>query len=139
MTQDQKILIIDDDPDIREALTIILESQGYQVATAKYGVEGLEKVKAEKPRLVILDLIMPGMGGFAVYKELKSPNHPEWNDILILILTSLREESSRAQFEQETGMKMAVDDYIEKPISPSAILNRVGKLFEKGTKTTTKM
>ena len=129
MSQANKILIIDDDPDIRDALTIILESQGYQIETAKYGVEGLEKVKARKPDLIVLDLIMPGMGGFAVYKELKRPDRPEWNDIRILVLTSLREESSKARFEEETGMQMNVEDYIEKPISPSVMIEKVHKLL----------
>jgi len=129
LSQTQKILIVDDDPDIRDALTIILESQGYQVETANYGAEGLKKVAADIPDLMILDLIMPGMGGFAVYKELKSPDRPEWHNIRILILTSLREEASKAKFEEETGMKMAVDDYIEKPISPSLIIERVKKLL----------
>jgi len=133
-----KILVIDDDPDIREALVIIFESQGYQIITANYGADGLEKIKSDKPDLIILDLIMPGMGGFAVYKELKSPNHPEWNDIRILILTSLREEASRVRFEEEVGMEMAVDDYIEKPISPSLILQRVEKVLQNNTRATSK-
>lgn len=136
MTEPRKILVIDDDPDIRDVLTMILESGGYKVTTAKYGAEGLEKIKEEKPDLVILDLIMPGMGGFAVYKKLKDPSRPEWNDIRILILTSVREESSRAQFERETGSQLAVDDYIEKPISPAVILERVGRIIRNGYKTT---
>jgi len=123
------VLIIDDDPDIREALSIILDSQGYQVSIARYGVEGLDLINQDKPDLVILDIIMPGMGGFSVYKKLKDPKHPEFNDIRILILTSLREDSSRTQFEQETGTKLAVDDYIEKPVSPALMLERVGKLL----------
>lgn len=135
MPQDHQILVIDDDPDIREALTLILESQDYEVITARYGAEGLEKVKANKPDLIILDLIMPGVGGFAVYKKLKSPDRPDWNDIPILVLTSLREESSRARFEEETGMEMSVDDYIEKPISPSLILERVGRILTAGTRS----
>lgn len=137
MTQGHKILVIDDDPDIRDVLTMILESQGYKVTTATYGVEGIEKLKEEKPDLIILDLIMPGMGGFAVYKKLKDPAHPDWHDIRILILTSVREESSRAQFERETGSQLAVDDYIEKPISPNTIVERVGKIFRNGAKLKT--
>ncbi len=137
MSETAKILVIDDDPDIREALSLILGSQGYEVTTANYGAEGIEKVKADKPELIILDLIMPGMGGFAVYQKLKSPEHPEWNDIRILILTSLREESSRIRFEEEAGMEMAVDDYIEKPIVPGLMLQRVAKLLSNGSKVGT--
>jgi len=131
LPQGHSILVIDDDPDIREALTIILESQDHQVTTARYGAEGLDRIKASKPDLIILDLIMPGVGGFAVYKKLKSPERPDWNDIPILILTSLREESSQARFEAETGMQMTVEGYVEKPISPSIILDKVGKILTK--------
>ncbi len=129
LSDGRKILVIDDDPDIRDALTIIFESQGYQVLTARYGVEGLDKLRIERVDLIVLDLIMPGMGGFEVYKKLKDSGHLEWNDIPILILTSLREETSKARFEEETGMEMMVDAYVEKPISPSRILEKAGTLL----------
>jgi DNA-binding response OmpR family regulator len=66
-----KILVVDDDPDILDAITMILESQGYQVSTARDGIEGLATLKAENPDLMILDLMMPKMDGFAVCKELQ--------------------------------------------------------------------
>lgn len=69
----EKILVVDDDPDILDALTMILESQGYQVVTARDGIEGLANLKAEKPDLMILDLLMPKMDGWAVCKELQDP------------------------------------------------------------------
>ncbi|HAZ31659.1 MAG TPA: hypothetical protein DCY61_03010 [Dehalococcoidia bacterium] len=131
MEEGRKILVIDDDPDILEALTTVLESQGYQVATARDGVEGLDRLRAENTDLIILDLIMPRMDGFAMYKMLKNPDRPDYGDIPILLLTSLREESSRRRFELETGMEMAVDDYVEKPISPQIMLERVKKLLQK--------
>ncbi|MCL0094150.1 response regulator [Dehalococcoidia bacterium] len=131
MGQGRNILVVDDDPDILEALTTVLESRGYQVATARDGVEGLNRLKTGKPDLIILDLIMPNMDGFAVYKMLKDPEQAEYADIPILLLTSLREESSRRRFELETGMEMAVDDYVEKPISPQIMLERVEKLLQK--------
>ncbi|MCL0078934.1 response regulator [Dehalococcoidia bacterium] len=131
MGQGRNILVIDDDPDILEALTTVLQSQGYQVATARDGVEGLDKLKTSKPDLIILDLIMPRMDGFEMYKRLKDPDRPDYGDIPILLLTSLREESSRRRFELETGMEMAVDDYVEKPISPQIMLERVEKLLQK--------
>ncbi|MCL0079339.1 response regulator [Dehalococcoidia bacterium] len=131
MGQGRNILVIDDDPDILEALTTVLESRGYQVATARDGVEGLNRLKTSKPDLIILDLIMPRMDGFEMYKRLKNPDRPDYGDIPILLLTSLREESSRRRFELETGMEMAVDDYVEKPISPQIMLERVEKLLQK--------
>jgi len=127
----EKILLLDDDPDILEALTMILESQGYQVVTARDGVEGLANLKAEKPDLLILDLLMPKMDGFAVCKELQDPRWAKYGDIPILILTSVREEASRRRYELETGLELDVDDYVEKPVSPDILLERVGRLIKR--------
>ncbi len=129
-----KILVVDDDPDILEAVSIILEAQGYQVVTARDGIEGLATLKAEKPDLMILDLLMPKMDGFAVCKELKDPRWAKYANIPILILTSVREEASRRRYELETGMELDVDDYLEKPISPTVLVQRVEKLLKKRTK-----
>ncbi len=126
-----KILVVDDDPDIIEALTMILESRDYQVVTAQDGAEGLTNLKAEKPDLMILDLLMPKMDGFAVCKELQDPRWSKFRDIPILILTSVREEASRRRYELETGLELDVDDYVEKPISPDILLERVGKLIKR--------
>ena len=127
----EKILIVDDDPDILDALSMILEAQGYQVATARDGVEGLANLKAEKPALMILDLLMPKMDGFAVCKELQDPRWSKYRDVPILILTSVREEASRRRYELESGLELNVADYVEKPISPDILLERVGKLLKK--------
>ena len=127
----QKILVVDDDPDILDALTMILESQGYQVVTARDGIEGLANLKAEKPDLMILDLLMPKMDGFAVCKELQDPRWSKYRDIPILILSSVREEASRRRYELETGLELGVADYVEKPISPDVLLERVEKLTKK--------
>lgn len=127
----QKILIVDDDPDILEALSMILESKGYQVVTAQDGIEGLASLKAEKPDLMILDLLMPKMDGFAVCKELQDPRWSRFREIPILILSSVREEASRRRYELETGLELDVDDYIEKPVSPDVFMDRVQKLLKK--------
>jgi DNA-binding response OmpR family regulator len=126
-----KILVVDDDPDILEAISMILESQGYQVVTARDGVEGLANLKAEKPDLLILDLLMPKMDGFAVCKELQDPRWAKYKDIPILILTSVREEASRRRYELETGLELDVDDYVEKPVSPDTLLERVERLTKR--------
>jgi DNA-binding response OmpR family regulator len=126
-----KILVVDDDPDILDAITMILESQGYQVSTARDGIEGLATLKAENPDLMILDLMMPKMDGFAVCKELQDPRWSKFKDIPILILTSVREEASRRRYELETGLELDVDDYIEKPMSPDILLERVSRLIKK--------
>jgi len=129
-----KILVIDDDPDILDALAMILESQGYQVFTARDGLEGLANLKAEKPDLMILDLLMPKMDGFAVCKELQDPRWSKFKDMPILILTSVREDASRRRYELETGLELNVDDYVEKPISPDILLQRVERLIKRKEK-----
>ena len=133
MTDKEKILIVDDDPDILDALAMILESRGYEVVTARDGVEGLANLKAETPDLMILDLLMPKMDGFGVLKELKDPRWAKYAQIPILILTSVREEASRRRYELETGLALGVDDYIEKPMPPDTLLERVGRLLSKKT------
>ena len=126
-----KILIVDDDPDILDAVSIILEAKGYQVVTAKDGIEGLANLKAEKPDLLILDLLMPKMDGFAVCKELQDPRWSKYREIPILIMTSVREEASRRRYELETGLELDVDDYVEKPIPPDVLVERVARLIKK--------
>ena len=126
-----KILVVDDDPDILDAVTMILESQGYKVVTARDGVEGLATLKAENPDLMILDLMMPKMDGFAVCKELQDPRWSKYKSIPILVLTSVREEASRRRYELETGLELDVDDYVEKPMAPDILLERVGRLIKK--------
>lgn len=128
----EKILIVDDDPDIRDALTMILETQGYHAISAKDGAEALASVRAEKPDLMILDLLMPKMDGFAVCKELRlDPRWSKSRDMPILVLTSVREEASRRRYELETGVGLNVDEYVEKPVSPDVLLERVKKLIKK--------
>lgn len=126
-----KILVVDDDPDIIEAVTTILESQGFTVVTARDGDEGLIKLKAEKPQLMVLDLLMPKKDGFAVIKELKDPRWSKYSAMPILVLTSVREEAARRRYELETGLELGVDDYLEKPIDPGMLLDRIGKLLKK--------
>jgi DNA-binding response OmpR family regulator len=130
----EKILVVDDDPDILDALTMILESKGYQAITARDGIEALASLKAEKPDLMILDLLMPKMDGFAVLKELRDPKWSEFGATPILILTSVREEASRRRYELETGVELGVDDYIEKPFPPDILLERVRGLVKKKQK-----
>jgi DNA-binding response OmpR family regulator len=127
----EKILVVDDDPDILDAETMILESQGYEVVTARNGLEGLAKIEAEKPDLMILDLMMPKMDGFALYKELQEPKWSEHRNMPILILTSVREEAGRRRYELETGVELGTDDYVEKPFSPDILLKKVENLIKK--------
>jgi DNA-binding response OmpR family regulator len=125
----EKILIVDDDPDIVDALYVLLEDEGYDVVSANDGEEGLARIKEENPNLIILDLLMPKLDGYGVCKTLQDPRWSKWKDIPILILTSVREEASQRRYELETGMRMNVDDYVEKPIDPDVVIDRVKKIL----------
>ena len=124
------ILIVDDDPDIREAVKIVLETQPYKLTFASNGEECLEQVKENTPDLIILDLLMPKKDGFEVIKELRGyHNYPR---IPILILTAVKKEAGDRRYELETGLSMDVDDYIEKPIQPDDLIHRVKKILARG-------
>jgi DNA-binding response OmpR family regulator len=127
-----KILLVDDDPDIRIAIGAVLQSRNYQVITAHDGEEALAKLREEKPDLMILDLMMPRMDGFAVLKELREPQWAEFKGVPIVILTSVREDAGRRRYELETAMRMDVDDYVEKPIDPFVLLSRIQSFLKKG-------
>jgi len=127
----KKILVVDDDPDILDAVSMILEARGYEVVLARNGMECLDKLRVEEPDLLILDLLMPKMDGFAVYKELQSPKWAEYRDMPILILSSVREEASRRRYELETGHELKADEYIEKPILPDMLLECMEKLLKR--------
>jgi len=127
----KKILLVDDDPDIQDVLTVILESRGYQTITARDGIEGLAALRAENPDLMIVDLLMPKMDGFAMLKELQDGRWSKYRGTPILILSSVREEASRRRYELETALEFNVDDYVEKPINPDILLERVERLIEK--------
>lgn len=131
MQRQTKILVVDDDPDIREAIGAVLESHAHQVIAACDGEEGLSKLKEERPDLMILDLLMPRMDGFAVLRELQDPRRSKYSNIPVLILTSVREDVSRRRYELETGLELNVDDYVEKPIDPHTLVERVEKLLQK--------
>ena len=125
------ILIVDDDPAILRLLSTNLKARGYEILTATDGEESLEAVQKDFVDLIILDLMMPKMDGFGVCKELQDPRWSKFKDTPILILTSVREEASRRRYELETGLELNVDDYIEKPMSPDILLERVKTLINK--------
>lgn len=129
-----KILIVDDDPDVRLAIASVLKSRSYEVVEARDGQEGLVKLREDKPDLMLLDLLMPKMDGFAVVKELQDSQWREYHNMPILIMSSIREEASQRRYELETGRRLGADDYIEKPIEPFTLLERINKLLLKGGK-----
>jgi CheY-like chemotaxis protein len=131
MATSAKILVVDDDPDMREALQMVLESSGYAVVLAEDGVECLSILKQEQPDLMILDLLMPRMDGFEVCKTLKDPRYAKYAGMPIIILSSVQEGVSQRRYELETGVRLDVDDYVEKPIESAVLLERVGKIVKR--------
>jgi CheY-like chemotaxis protein len=121
------ILIVDDDPDILEGITTILESQPYRLATAPDGKKCMALVAKEVPDLLILDLLMPRMDGWGVIREMRS--EPRYAAVPILVLTTVVEDASRRRYELETGMAMDVQDYVQKPARPDDLLRRVERLL----------
>ena len=127
-TEQPYILVVDDDPDILDGITTVLESQPYWVRTARDGKQCLELIEEEIPDLLILDLLMPRLDGFAVIRELRGS--PKYATLSIIILTTVIEDASRRRYELETGVGMDVQDYVEKPVAPIELLRRVKAVLE---------
>jgi two-component system alkaline phosphatase synthesis response regulator PhoP len=125
----KKILLADDDPDVIEVVSILLEDEGYEIVTAKDGAEALEKIKSQDPDLVILDLLMPRVDGFAVFSKLREPEYASWSGLPVIVLTSVREEVSRRRYELEAGQRMDYAAYLEKPADPDLLLETVSSLL----------
>lgn len=128
MAKEPYILIVDDDPDILEGITMILESQPYRLATARDGRKCLDLIQQEKPDLLILDLLMPRMDGWGVIRELRSG--PRYANIPIMVLTTVIEDASRRRYELETGLAMDVQEYLQKPARPDDLLRCVELLLK---------
>lgn len=126
----KKILLADDDPDIIEELSMLLEDDGYELVTAKDGAEVLEKIKQENPDLIILDLLMPRVDGFGVFNKLRDPNYERWSKTPIIVLTSVREEVSNRRCELETGEPMVCSAYLEKPADYDELIETVASLID---------
>jgi len=122
------VLIVDDDPDIREGIVAVLETNDYHLATASNGIECMEQIRDEAPDLLILDMLMPRMDGFAVIRELRSD--PDLAGIPIIILTTVIEDAAYRRYELETGVAMDVSNYIEKPAPPDELLRKVSAIVD---------
>ena len=122
-----KILIIDDDADIVEAMRLVLEKRGHKVSIAGEGNEGLEKARAEKPEVIILDVMMPGLDGFEVARELKGDSRTR--DIAILMLTAIKDKMG-FDFQNKASDPnwLPVDDYCDKPLDYEVLLDKVDHL-----------
>ncbi len=109
------ILVADDEPNIIKLLRLYLREDGYEVTAARDGREALERFKADKPDLVILDLMMPHLGGFEVCQEIRKES-----DVPIIMLTARSDDVDKI-----VGLEMGADDYVTKPFNPRELLARV--------------
>ncbi|HUU64633.1 MAG TPA: response regulator [Dehalococcoidales bacterium] len=129
MTENPKILLIDDDVDFVEATKIVLESKPYEVIVAYNGNDGLRKAREENPDLILLDIIMPGKDGFITAEQLKKD--AKLKKIPVLVLTSYAEKGGESSIAASGGLTLETEDYIDKPISPEELLKRVEKYLKR--------
>jgi two-component system alkaline phosphatase synthesis response regulator PhoP len=129
--QNAKVLIVDDDQDIRDSLQAILEKHRYTVITAADGTEGMERIKTDKPDLVVLDVMMSTWeDGFEISRQLKKD--PQTKDMPILMLTGIKDKTG-IDFKPAAGDPTwcPVDAFLEKPVEPEKLLAEVEKLLSK--------
>ena len=117
----KKILIVEDEANIRELLCLYLEREGYTVIEAENGVEGIKQWKSEKPDMLLLDVMMPVMDGWTVCKEIRAES-----DVPIIMLTAKGETADRV-----SGLEMGADDYIVKPLEMPEVIARVRAVFRR--------
>jgi response regulator RpfG family c-di-GMP phosphodiesterase len=130
MGKQATVLLVDDDPDFVEATKVVLESK-YRVIVAYNGEDGLKKVVAEKPDLVILDVVMPGRNGFEICKELKTaPKYKVYSKIPVIMLTVYPDDREKARLTMFNGMIMEADEYLQKPVAPTDLLRQVESLLK---------
>ncbi len=121
-----KVLVVDDDPDVVDACRLFLERQGYQVATAFSRAEGMKALEAQKPDLLILDVMMEQPDdGLAMAQELRRKG----NRIPIVMLTSIAKVTGM-EYGQDNEM-VPVDAFLEKPVDPGTLVNKVAELLGK--------
>ena len=120
----QTILIVDDEPNIVIPLQFLMEQNGYCTLVAQSGEEALEMISKEKPDLVLLDIMLPGVDGFEVCEIIRL--NPEWRNTRVIFLTAKGRDVDIAK-----GMVLGGDEYITKPFSNQQIIDAVKKLLEK--------
>jgi len=125
-TAKQKILIVDDEPDILELIEYHLKKEGYQVYLASNGQEGVVTAKKVHPDLIILDIMMPKMDGIEACRLMRAI--PEFKNTFMVFLTARSEE-----YSEIAGFNVGADDYIAKPIKPRALVSRINAILRRNT------
>lgn len=123
MAEKKRILVIEDEAEMIDLTRIVLEREGYEVIGAMGGSRGLELVKSEKPDLILLDLMMPDIGGWEVYRQMKADE--ELVDIPVIVVTAKAQS-----IDKVLGLQVAkVDDYITKPFGPKELLSSINRIL----------
>jgi two-component system, OmpR family, phosphate regulon response regulator PhoB len=120
----QRILVVDDEPDITALVAYHLAKASYRVTTASNGRDALRAAREERPDLIVLDLMLPGLSGYEVLAELRRQD--ETKDIGVIVLTARKEEPDRIK-----GLSLGADDYLQKPFSPAELVLRVGAVLRR--------
>ena len=120
----ERVLVVDDEADIVALIAYHLVKAGYRVSTAATGPDALNAARQERPALIVLDLMLPGMSGYDVLEQLRA--QPATRDIAVLLVSARREEQDRIR-----GLSLGADDYITKPFSPQELVLRVGAILRR--------
>lgn len=121
----RKVVCVEDEPEMIDLIRLILSRKGFEVIGAEGGAKGLAKIRAEKPDLVLLDLMMPEMDGWQVYQQLKAD--PETAEIPVIVVTAKAQN-----IDKVLGLHIAkVDDYIPKPFSLQELVDRVDAVLKR--------
>jgi CheY-like chemotaxis protein len=118
----KKILVADDEPTALRLAKFILERAGFQVITAVNGIEAVKKANEEKPDLVVLDVMMPGMDGYDVCRQIRK-------DLALAAAPVLMLTAQARDEDRDEAMKAGATDYLSKPVDPSAFLSRVKSML----------
>jgi DNA-binding response OmpR family regulator len=125
VTDKRRILCIEDEPEMIDLIRLILERKGFEVLGAVGGQEGLEAVRREKPDLVLLDLMMPDVDGWEVYRQMKADE--ELQHIPVVVVTAKAQS-----IDKVLGLHIAkVDDYVTKPFGPGDLVDSVERVLKK--------
>ncbi len=119
-----RILVVDDEPEIVALVAYHLAKAGYRVSTASSGQDALELARRDRPSLIVLDLMLPGISGFDVLEQLRADDSTR--DVAVLMLTARREEPDRIR-----GLSLGADDYLTKPFSPAELVLRVAAILRR--------
>jgi len=128
MSEKKRILVVDDEPDFASIVQGNLEKEGFEVEIAYNGVEGLEKVHANPPDAIVLDVMMPEKDGYEMCADLKGDE--KYSDIPIVLLTAVASHVTSTRYSHADGMSTEADDYIAKPASAEEITRSVKDLLE---------